>query len=237
VSSTELTSEAHATSHPSLTGREDESRALADAVRRLIGLCVTSVAPADVTMSVAEDLNALADQLEPYVRETPFSKPFPTTRIAGETDMAARIPFDVIAGRHNPLALPLEVTFEPPKALLRGVFTRPHEGPPECVHGGVLAASFDLVLAAANFVAGLPGPTAELEITYRRPTALFEPCLFESWVVGREGRRVRTTGRLIQRGHVTVEARGEFVLFAPDDVRRMAARVRGDVGADRPGAR
>jgi hypothetical protein len=224
--------EAPVAEHPALLGRSRESGALADAVRRLIGLCVTTTAPAEVTMTAARALGAIADALERHVPDPLLPKTILTDPADGETDLAARMPFDVVIGRHSPLALPLDVSFEPPKALLRGVFTRPYEGPPECVHGAVLAASFDLVLAAANFVAGLPGPTAKLEITYRRPTALYEPCLFEGWVDGQQGTRVRTVGRLIQRDRVTVQAAGEFVLLSREDIARMAERAR--TTADHP---
>jgi hypothetical protein len=212
--------------HPALAGRAQEAAALTDAVRRLIGLSLTTTAPAEATMAAARALNVIADALERHVPDPPFPKTIMTDPADGETDLAARMPFDLVIGRYNPLALPLDLTFEPPAALLRGAFTRPYEGPPDCVHGAVLAASFDIVLAAANFIAGLPGPTAKLEITYRRPTALYEPCLFEGRVEAHEGRRVRTVGRLIQRDRVTVEAAGDFVLLDRADIVRMAERAR-----------
>ena len=211
--------------HPGALGREAESEALADAVRRLIGLCVTTTAPPEVTASAVRDLNAAADMLESYVGGKPTA-----VSSNGKSDVAAHMPFDVVIGRHNALAFPLELSFDPPKALLRGTFTRPYEGSPGGVHGAVLAASFDLVLAMANVIAGVPGPTAKLEITYRRPTTLFEPCLFEGWVVEQEDRRVRTAGHLVQRDRVTVEAVGEFAVFGPEDFARMSARMRGETG-------
>jgi acyl-CoA synthetase (AMP-forming)/AMP-acid ligase II len=214
-----------AAEHPALAGRARESGALADAVRRLIGLCLTTTAPAEATMAAARDLEAIAEALQRHVPDPPLPKNVMTGPAAGAAGMAARMPFDVVLGRHNPLALPLDLSFDPPLALLRGAFTRPYEGPPGCVHGGVLAASFDLVLAAANLASGLTGPTARLEIVYRRPTALYEPCLFEGRVDAREGRRVRTVGRLIQHDRVTVEAAGEFVLLGPEDIARMAERA------------
>jgi acyl-coenzyme A thioesterase PaaI-like protein len=212
--------------HPALVGRSLESRVLADAVRRLIGLCLTTTAPAEPTLAAARDLDAIADMLERHAPDPPLPKTILTDPSHGGTDMAARMPFDFVVGRHSPLALPLDLSFDPPRALLRGAFTRPYEGPPGCVHGGVLAASFDLVLAAANLIAGLPGPTARLEIVYRRPTVLYEPCLFEGRVDGQDGRRVRTVGRLLQRDRVTVEAVGEFALLDREGIARMGRRAR-----------
>lgn len=217
--------------HAALAGREAESAALADAVRHLVELCTTTVAPAEETLAAARTLRSVADALQRHVPDPPLPKQL-TAPAEGDTDLAGRMPFDVVVGRHNPLALPLDLSFDPPKSLLSGSFGRPYEGPPGCVHGAVLAASFDIALAAANFIAGHPGPTAKLEISYRRPTALYEPCLFEGWVESRTDDRLRTVGRLIQRGRVTVEAAGDFVLLDLAQIARMAERARsGAVGA------
>ncbi|QFG20115.1 PaaI family thioesterase [Actinomadura sp. WMMB 499] len=214
--------------YPALAGRESESEALADAVRRLVALCTATAAPAETTLAAARELNAVADRLERHVPDPPP----PMTMLLGPAisaddespDLAARMPYDVVVGRHSPLALPLSVSFEPPKALLRGTFTRPYQGPPGCVHGAVLAASFDLVCAAANVIAGLAGPTARLEIRYRKPTLLDVPCVFEGEVESHEGRRIRTVGRLIQEDNVTVEATGDFVHLDRTDIARMSGR-------------
>lgn len=214
------------TEHPMLAGRGDSPAALADAVRRLIGLCTATTAPQDVTIAAARRIEAIADELARYVPE-----PLPSSTAlhpdGAAADMAGRMPFDVVIGRQNPLAPPLTVRFEPPRAVLAGVFGRAYEGPPGCVHGGVLAAAFDMVLAAASLVGGAAGPTARLEITYRRPTALNVPCEFEGRVERHDGRNVRAVGRLIQRGRVTVEATGDFVLVGHEQMARMARRAAG----------
>jgi acyl-coenzyme A thioesterase PaaI-like protein len=216
-----------AAEHPVLAGRGDSPAALADAVRRLIGLCTATMAPEEVTIAAARRVEAIADELARHVPD-----PLPSSTVlhhAGvdETDLGARMPFDVVVGKQNPLAPPLSVRFEPPRALLTGTFGRAYEGPPGCVHGGALASAFDLVLAAANVMIGVPGPTARLEITYRRPTALNVLCEFESRVEQHDERRVRAVGQLTQRGRVTVEATGDFVLLDRDGIARMAERAAG----------
>jgi acyl-coenzyme A thioesterase PaaI-like protein len=181
-------------------------------------------------MAAADGVNAIADALEAHGTNESMHRTFIAEgSMDDDATLADRMPFDVIVGRHNPLATPLSVSFEPPKAVLEGTFTRAYEGPPGCVHGGVLAASFDLVLAAANIIGGHTGPTARLELRYRRPTALNEPCRFEGEVAAREGNRVRTVGTLVQRGKVTVEATGEFALLDRAGILRMAGRA-GQVG-------
>ncbi|MVZ99644.1 hypothetical protein F8568_004500 [Actinomadura sp. LD22] len=211
--------------HPALVGREAESAALMDAIRRLIAVATATTAPAEETLAAARELESVADALERHVPDPPLPKTMLHMSGDGRPDLAGRMAYDLVIGRHNPMALPLEVAFEPPKALLRGTFTRPYEGPPGCVHGAVIAGAFDILCAAANFIAGVAGPTARLEIAYRRPTLLGEPCLFEGEVEAREGKRVRTVGRLLQRGRVTVEATGDFVHLDREDIARMAAQM------------
>jgi len=216
--------------HPALTGREQEAGELADAVRRLIGLTMDAPAPPEVTKEAVRALEAVADMLQRHVPDPPLPKTLLHEPDPGDGDLGARMPFDNVIGRYNPLALPLELEFDreadPPRALLRGAFTRAYEGPPGCVHGAVLAASFDIAFAAANFIAGMPGPTVRLEIDYRRPTALHAPCVFEAWVESHDDRRVRTVGRLVQRDKVTVEAVGDFAKLDQSQIARMVERTR-----------
>ena len=98
----------------------------------------------------------------------------------------------------------------PPRHWADALFTTPYEGAPGCVHGACIAGAFDLVLTAANLVAGAAGPTVRLSLRFRRPTLLREQAVFEAWVDERTERRIHTTGRLLQNGEVKVEAKGEF---------------------------
>ncbi len=120
-------------------GRED----LADQVRRLINLTVTSAAPPAELAVAATALRELADRLEHHV---PGPDATPTGRFAeqglqadGAGGLAAAMPFDVVVGTCNPIAPPLTIEFEPPNAIAHGVFTSTYEGAPGCVHGAVLA--------------------------------------------------------------------------------------------------
>ena len=169
-------------------GGRDE---LADAVRRLIALTVTAAAPPEALADAARRAEALADELEGHV---PPPGAGPTARFAehsvgaDEVDtLASAMPFDVIIGSCNPLALPIAIEFEPPKAIGRAVFTAPYEGAPGCVHGAAIAGAFDIMLTAANVIAEGAGPTVELSLRFLKPT-----------LVGR-ARPVRGVGHLARR--------------------------------------
>ena len=81
--------------------------------------------------------------------------------------LAAAMPFDVVIGSCNPLAPPITIAFDLPKAIGHAQFTAPYEGAPGCVHGAVLAGAFDMMLTAANVLADAAGPTVNLSIRYR----------------------------------------------------------------------
>jgi acyl-coenzyme A thioesterase PaaI-like protein len=210
-------------------GREE----LADTIRRLATLCVTANPPPGVLPEIARQLAAVADELEHAVpppeatRRGRYAEGSADPERPGAFSLAAAMPFDMIIGACNPLAPPLVLEFDPPVARGRVTFAPPFEGAPGCVHGAVLAAVFDIMLTAANVIAGAAGPTVELRLRYRKPTLIDRPAEFEASVVSVDGRRTRTTGRLVQDGVTTVEADGEFVALPPDrlDVlHRMASR-------------
>jgi acyl-coenzyme A thioesterase PaaI-like protein len=212
--------------HPAIQGRESELGSVSEALRRLIELAVTTAVPAEVLGEVASDLNAVADRLEEGLPAAPFPR-FVGREPAAPPDGGAverAMPFDVVIGRYNPLALPVRLEIDPPRALGRAVFTTPYEGAPGCVHGASIAGAFDIVLTAANMVAGAAGPTVRLALRFRRPTLLGTESLFEAWVDKRTDRRIHTSGRLVQNGQVTVEAEGEFALLDREQIESLHRR-------------
>jgi acyl-coenzyme A thioesterase PaaI-like protein len=214
--------------HPGLRGREPEAQALADVLRRLIRLSVSTAPSAEETQRLTTQLAAVADELEQHTPEVPiprFMAPDPDGP-PKEVPLGGAMPYDPIVGRFNPLALPVVLEFDPPIARGRAVFDVGYEGAPGCVHGAILVAVFDIVLTAANAIAGHTGPTVRLGVRYKRPTLCDEEAVFEGWVTEVDGRRIHSEGRIVQGGIVTVEAYGEFAIFDNDGVHRMAAARR-----------
>jgi acyl-coenzyme A thioesterase PaaI-like protein len=205
-------------------GREE----LSASVRRLMEMVITSATPSAVLKDVAARTDALAEELSQYV---PAPDAIPTARynhVGARPEkprtMAAAMPFDMIVGSCNPVAPPIAIEFDPPKAIGTVLFTPQYEGAPGCVHGAALAGAFDIILTAANFMANAAGPTVELTIRYRKPTLISRPAVFEGWVTGRKGRRIHSQGQLVQDGLVTVEAFGEFVEMERSRIESMHRR-------------
>jgi acyl-coenzyme A thioesterase PaaI-like protein len=201
---------------PDATDRDAALTRLAESVRRLIDVTVTiDAAPALLADATARVEQLVAD-LQPSVPSPP-----PPRYPGGSGDAGDVFPYDCVMGRWNPLAPPLHIEWKEPRSIATAIFGTAYEGPPGCVHGAVIAAAFDQVLNVANLMSGAAGPTARLELRYRRPTPLHRAVRFEGWVKQREDRKIHTAGQLLVDGTVTVEAEGLYVVVDAARVMRM----------------
>lgn len=71
-----------------------------------------------------------------------------------------------------------------------------YQGPPGCVHGGIVALLFDEMLGLSNAAAGSVGMTADLRVTYSSPTPLYAPLRFEAKQDRVEGRKIWASATL-----------------------------------------
>jgi len=201
---------------PDVEGAEgaevDPRVALADAVRRITTASIGLPVPDGTLAEAAAALAAVADKLEGAAGpgRRPRSQPDP----AGHPQEF--FPTSPVIGFANPIAPPVMV--EAVDGGLKGTafFDFPYEGPPTCVHGGVIAMVFDELLGAANIAAGCPAMTGTLTIRYRKPTPLRTPLQLEARSVERQGRKIVTRGTISHDGVLLAEAEGIFVELAPD---------------------
>lgn len=232
--------------HPGLRDRQIEAYELAQQLRRLINLAVSAAPPAQETARLADVLRGVADEMEGHVPNPPLPRfmMLADDDLPRDIPLGGAMPYDPIVGPFNPLSLPVRLAFDPPKALGHANFGVAFEGAPGCVHGSALLATFDIILTAANAIAGATGPTVRLGLHFRRPTLAYEDALFEGWVTEVTERRVFSKGRVVQGGVVTVEAEGEFAILSREGVGRMASvrrqvfetkeRLAAEAGEDRP---
>ena len=130
-------------------------------------------------------------------------------------------------GFANPIAPPVEVWSvqgESGRREIRGrvTFGDAYEGPPGCVHGGIIAAVFDEVMGAANIITENPGMTGTLTVRYRRPTPLLAPLDMVAHLTGTERRKIFTWAGIYHDGALTAEADGIFVKMDPDRLLEVA---------------
>ncbi len=195
-----------------------EHARLAAALRALIDASVATDAPASALAEAATAVQQALAMLAPHV---PTVRPprFPNAvDVESPNDL---MPFDPVIGRLSPIAPPIAFTWEDGRSVGRVRFGATYEGPPGCVHGGVIAAVFDQVLSIANLMSATPGPTVRLAIHYRKPTPLDASLVFEGWQERVEGRRVHTRGHLRHGDVVTAEAEGVFALVPVDRIMKL----------------
>ncbi|HEY7946671.1 MAG TPA: PaaI family thioesterase [Acidimicrobiales bacterium] len=198
---------------------DDVRFALADAVRRVTRAMVGLPLPDEDLVAATEAIAAVADRMEqgagpgrrPRAQPDPVGQPqdfFPTSPVIGFA---------------NPVAPPVMVTAH--DGALHGTawFDYQYEGPPTCVHGGVIAMVFDEMLGAANILSGNPGMTGTLTIRYRKPTPLLSPLRLEASFDRREGRKIFTTGTIHHGDDLTAEAEGIFIEMLPQRFMQMVA--------------
>lgn len=100
-------------------------------------------------------------------------------------------------GGRNPISPPLEPVVLPDATVRCDVrLGIEYQGPPGCVHGGIVALVFDEMLGLANAAAGSVGMTADLRVMYKSPTPLFAPLRFEARQTRVEGRKIWATATL-----------------------------------------
>jgi len=195
---------------------DDPRRRLAAALRPLITWTVATEFD-DATLTAA------AGQLEEIGRTLSAVAGPKRPRRQPNIGQAAQefFPTSPIMGMANPLAPPVVVH------VVEGVdggyqeiraeawFDWAYEGPPTCVHGGVIAETFDEMLGAANMVAGNPGMTGTLTVRYRKPTPLRTPLRIEARCVRRDGRKIFTWAGIYHGDLLTAEADGLFIEVNP----------------------
>lgn len=197
-----------AAANAALTPKRVEMRRVGNALRRIIDKLVATEAPADELAHLAAMLEGLAGVLDPWPQGSSYEG-FAESANAGTP--YAFFDNSPILGQANPLAPPLELAVEDAKVVGHACFGAAYEGPPGCVHGGYVAATFDEVLGMAQAMTGKRGMTGTLTITYRKPTPLHRDLRWEGEVVRQEGRRIFTKGRCLDGDVVTAEAEAIFV--------------------------
>ncbi len=208
---------------PSDPGK-DPRRRLAEALRPLITMTVSGILPEDALTEAAEAVEGVAARLAG--RATPGKQP----RLQPDTSKPPQefFPTSPIMGVTNPIAPPVLLSVVDGKdggyREIRATanFDYPYEGPPTCVHGGVIAETFDEVLGAANMVAGNPGMTGTLTVRYRKPTPLRTDLRIEARCLDRSGRKIRTWAGIYDGDVLTAEADGIFIEVAPQQFLAIA---------------
>ena len=213
---------------------DDPRRRLAAALRPIITLSVASTFDDGVLALAAEQMEAIGRTLASAAGPKLARQQPNISQHAQEF-----FPTSPIMGMANPLAPPVVVHIVDgidggyPEIRAEAWFDWAYEGPPTCVHGGVIAETFDEMLGAANMVAGNPGMTGSLTVNYRKPTPLRTTLRIEARCLSRSGRKIKTWAGMYDGDVLTAEADGLFIEVNPA---QFLAIAEGNVGNADPSA-
>jgi acyl-coenzyme A thioesterase PaaI-like protein len=116
----------------------------------------------------------------------------------------------------NPIAPPLTVELLEDKVIGRVHFGISYEGPPNCVHGGIVAAALDEVLGRTRHLAGRNVVTGSLAVRYLAPTPVNVDLVIEAYIAERTETKMIVRGEMRHGDTVTASAEGVFVFMDLD---------------------
>jgi acyl-coenzyme A thioesterase PaaI-like protein len=198
------------------------SRRAADAARRVVAGLTGTPVDAPTLDEVTATLEHVAAVLEPHQLRSRFDN---TGGLHGGTRADYRVwESHPLLGPSHPFAPPIRVERHGDRAVATATYNHVYEGPPGAVHGGVVAAAFDIVLGSAASIVKRPGLTGTLTVRYRKAMPLYTPIRFEGWIEKVEERKTLVAARATAGDELVAEAEGVFVRISerrldPPDLR------------------
>ncbi len=164
-------------SDPDFTqAQEDALVRLTQALRQVIDHSVKLNAPLEQLSAMTAQVEAISKSMAPFSTVRPLAAHNKTFK-PDHVNWSA--PYSPVVGRCNPLSPPMPMVLRDGKAVGDVTFSDAYEGPPTCVHGGMIALTWDHVMALANMLMNARGPTAWLHIDYNKPTPLLNHCVLK----------------------------------------------------------
>jgi acyl-coenzyme A thioesterase PaaI-like protein len=105
---------------------------------------------------------------------------------------------------------PIDLSFEGDRLVADVAFGPAWEGPPGLVHGGYVAAGFDIVCSAMASRRQGPTMTRFLNVRYLKPSRYRHRLRYEVEVEREEGRLLDLRATLLVEGRVTARATAQF---------------------------
>lgn len=198
---------------------DDLLKAINNDAGELIHHLRCSQAPDEALAEATQHIRQALEVLRPWLKQ---GEGWSTISIASDTpgfawrddDLTAVMPYSPVSGKHNPIAPPIRMWKHGKEVLGEAIFSPTYAGPPDSVHGGIIAAVFDEVLSMANVVSGKAGFTGTLTIRYHRKTPLDTPIELWGENIRQDGRKQISRGEMRVNGEVTASAEGLFICSA-----------------------
>ena len=131
-----------------------------------------------------------------------------------------------LSGPFNPIAPPVTYEYGENSITAKVLFNESYQGPPACVHGGMVAALLDDALGRTRHLTGRNCVTGSLNITYKRPTPINADLTVEARIESIHERKFIVTGEIYHDGQVTAAAEAVFVFLADEKFNALVSGAR-----------
>jgi|JI10StandDraft_1071094.scaffolds.fasta_scaffold1117217_1 acyl-coenzyme A thioesterase PaaI-like protein len=187
-------------------------RRIGDAIKQITERMVRADAPVADLQAVASELETVAAKVSGYGRRSQaaiYERFF--ERTASHQDVLDILDYEIFTGRSTPISPPMDVWLDGDRVRGKANLGLTFQGPPGRVHGGVLAAMLDVLLAKTQDLSGTMGVTGTLNIRFIRATPLKTDIDMEARILRIEGRKLYCEGRFFVNGEATVHAEGIWI--------------------------
>ena len=198
---------------PELHPLSSHMQRLSSAMRRVLK-SMYHVHPSHEDERIAELAESLADELDAAG----------TLGLGQES--AVRYTRSPLSGEMNPIAPPVTYEYGDMSITARVRFHEGYQGPPACVHGGMVAALLDDALGRTRHLTGRNCVTGSLDITYKRPTPLNSDLVVEARIDEIHDRKFLVTGEILHDGEVTASAKAVFVFLNDEKFNALVSDAR-----------
>lgn len=198
---------------PPFSDQWEAKRRVAQAIRELTDVLVTSTPPTEELHAIAESLEIQAQKFAACKRLYGIIEFTRDGGHGGHGEINHEL--NALGGWSNPLSPRLNMWLEGKKAYGTANCGYAYEGPPGFIHGGFVAAIFDQFLGMAQIAGGNPGMTGTLTIRYYKPTPLNTDIKLEAEVTRTEGRKTFVTGKIRAGEDEAVTATCEALFIRP----------------------
>ena len=130
---------------------------------------------------------------------------------ASHDELLLDIDSAVLMGKASPIGFPMELHATGDKISGTANVPVAYQGPPGRVHGGIVAAIFDILLSRTQLLCGFLGFTADLQVSYQRAVPLNASLQLEAWVEQVDERKLLNAGTITVDGKVCATAKGLWI--------------------------
>lgn len=187
-------------------------RRIGTALKDITERMVRTDMPESVLEEIAGQLEAVSARCGEYKSRSQmriYERLF--ARTATRQDVLDILDYEIFTGLSTPISPPMKLWLDGDLVRGRVNLGLTFQGPPGRVHGGVIAAMLDVLMAKTQDISKTMGVTGTLNIRYIKGTPINTDIDMEARILRTDGRKLFCEGRFFVNGEQTVHAEGVWI--------------------------